>query len=61
MKSEVNTVKKTMSYVENSTEAMTDIFDDVKKKSDLKLFTLRQEIHQIRDQFKEAMDTMEAE
>lgn len=53
MESEVTTVKKTMSDVENSTKAMSDIFDDVKKNSDLKLSTLRQETHQIRDQFKE--------
>lgn len=56
---EVNTVKITMSDVENNTKAMSDIFDDVKKTSDLKLSTLRQETHQIRDQFKEAMNTME--
>lgn len=59
MELEVNTVKKTMSDVENNTKAMSDIFDDVKKTSDLKLSTLRQETHQIRDQFKEAMNTME--
>lgn len=59
MESEVNRGKKTMSDVENSSKAMSDIFDDVKKNSDLKLSTLKQETHQIRDQFKEAMDTME--
>lgn len=45
-----------MSDVENITKAMSYIFDDVKKTSNLKLSTLRQESHQVRDQFKESMD-----
>lgn len=36
---------------ENNTKALSDIFDNVKKNSDLKISTLRQENHQIRDQF----------
>lgn len=36
---EVNTVKKTMSDVENNTKAMSDIFDNVNKNFDLKLST----------------------
>lgn len=61
MESEVNTVKKTMSDVEKQHRSYDWYIWWCKKKSDLKLFTLRQEIYQIRDQFKEAMDTMEAE
>lgn len=59
MELEVNMVKKIMLDVENSIKVMGDIFDDVKKNFDFKFFILRQEIYQIRDQFKEVMDIME--
>lgn len=59
MELEVNMVKKIMLDVENSIKVMSDIFDDVKKNFDFKFFILRQEIYQIRDQFKEVMDIME--
>lgn len=41
---------------ENNTKALSDIFDNVKKNSDLKISTLRQENHQIRDQFNLGME-----